>query len=213
MVEPMRAASSRALRYILILAMPAVFFLSGCAARTLTEEDAYLKVMNAWTRGVKVYEGLETKLYASATYKGIAFREAYIGRYAKDNQLDEGYAKALRERESELSEKYNEFFFTAYTPMDKWNDFDDPSSIWKLYLEDGNGSRLAPVSIARLDASDPLLREFFPYMDLWSTAYTVKFPKYSETGTEPIPGANTKSMRLVITGVLGKGELVWKLGE
>lgn len=212
MVKTMRAAG-RTIWAVLILALPVIFFISGCAAKTPTEEEAYLRVLNAWTRGVKVYEGLETKLYASATFKSPVFRDAYIERYAKGNQLDESYANALKEREAEQAEKFNEFFFTAYTPVDKWNDFEDTDSIWKVYLEDDKGARLQPVSITKLDPSDPLLREFFPYMDLWSYAYTVKFPKYSETGTEPIPGANTKSMRLVITGVLGKGELTWKFGE
>lgn len=212
MVKSARAAG-RTIRAALILALPVLFLLAGCAAKTPTEEEAYLRVLNAWTRGVKVYEGLETKLYASATFKSAGFRDAYIERYVKGNQLDEGYANALREREAELSEKFNEFFFTAYTPVDKWNDFAESDSIWKVYLEDDKGARLQPVSIAKLDASDPLLREFFPYMDLWSSAYTIKFPKYSETGTEPIPNADTKSMRLVVTGVLGKGELTWKFGE
>jgi len=90
--------------------------------------------------------------------------------------------------------------------VDKWNDFAESDSIWKVYLEDDKGARLSPVSVSKLDASDPLLREFFPYMDLWSSAYSIKFPKYSETGTEPIPNADTRSMRLVVTGVLGKFE-------
>lgn len=206
-------AASRALGAVLILVLPVLFLLSGCAAKAPNEEEAYLKVLNRWTRGVKVYEGFETKLYASATFKSAAFRDAYIERYARSNQLEEGYAKALRERESELSDKFNEFFFTAYTPVDKWNDFAESDSIWKVYLEDDKGVRLSPVSVSKLDASDPLLREFFPYMDLWSSAYSIKFPKYSETGTEPIPNADTKSMRLVVTGVLGKGELAWKFGD
>ncbi|MBI2411667.1 MAG: hypothetical protein HYV24_00450 [Deltaproteobacteria bacterium] len=212
MVKSMGAVS-RTFRAVLSLAVPVLFILAGCAAKTPTGEEAYMKALAASTRGVKVYEGFETKLYASATFKSTAFRDAYIERYVKGNQLDEGYANALRERESELSEKFNEFFFTAYTPDDKWNDFAETDSIWKVYLEDDKGARLSPVSIAKLDASDPLLREFFPYMDLWSSAYSIKFPKYSETGTEPIPGADTKSMRLIVTGVLGKGELTWKFGE
>ncbi|MBI1911632.1 MAG: hypothetical protein HYS21_06485 [Deltaproteobacteria bacterium] len=176
-------------------------------------EAQYQEVLNKWTSGIKLYEGFEAKLYMSATYKGPEFRKAYIQRYAAGYQLEEGYKNALLERELEQADKYNEFFFSAYTPDEKWNDFNQPNSVWKLYLEDNLGNRLSPVSISKVNNSDPLIREFFPYLDLWSTGYIVRFPKYSETGTEPIPGENTKFLKLIATGVLAKGELVWKLKD
>ncbi len=57
MVKSARAAG-RTMRAALILALPVLFLLAGCAAKTPTEEEAYLRVLNAWTSGVKVYEGL-----------------------------------------------------------------------------------------------------------------------------------------------------------
>lgn len=196
------------------LLMAALFILSlgGCAGVD-TAKTGYYEALNRWTRAVKIYEGLESRLYLSATYKHPSFRAAYIERYAKSYQMEEAYTKALLDRESEQGEKYNEFFFTAFTPEDRWNDFLRPDSVWKLYLVDSSGARLAPVSVTRVDASDPLLREFFPYFDLWSAGYIVKFPKYSETGTEPIPGPDTRFIKLIVTGILGKGELEWRLKD
>ncbi|MBI5491804.1 MAG: hypothetical protein HY893_02600 [Deltaproteobacteria bacterium] len=193
--------------------------LSGCAAKKAPSpiekppQKGYREVLNKWTRGKKVFEGMESRLYFTATYKDPEFRAAYIDRYAQSYQLGDEMRKALLDRETEQSEKFNEFFFAAYTPDQNWNDFDRTNSVWKLYLEDNAGSRLTPVSITKVDPSDQLIREFFPYFDMWSSGYIVKFPKYSEAGQEPIPSANTSYLKLVVTGVLGKGELEWRLKE
>lgn len=199
-------AVSRALLLVTLL-----FFISACAGQKGVVKPEYSEALSKWTRSARIYQGLEAKLYMSATYKGPAFREAYIDRYVESYQLDDAYREALLGREMEQADKYNEFFFTAYTPVEAWNDFDQEGSVWRLYLEDGKGAKLSPISIKKLDSADPIIREFFPYFDLWSSAYIVKFPKYSETGTEPIPGEGTESIRLVATGVLGKGELEWSL--
>jgi len=190
-----------------------VLLFAGCAANKQAIRPEYSTVLNKWTKGRKIFKGLESRLYINATYKDPTFREAYIDRYAESYMLEEPYRAALVEREREQAEKYNEFFMTAFTPVDRWNDFDEKDSVWKLYLEDSGGSRLSPVSITKVDASDPLVREFFPYLDLWSSGYVVRFPKYSEAGREPIPGPDTEFIRLVITGVLGEGELTWPLKE
>lgn len=194
-----------------------VFFMAvlmaGCGLKTKAPEAAqkadYPGVLERWSRGVKIFDGLESRLYFNATYKTPDFRRAYIDRYSKSYELGEDSRKNLLDRELEQAEAYNEFFFTAYTPDEGWNDFEEKGSIWKLYLEDGSGNRVVPVSVTKLDNSDPVIREFFPYFDLWSSAYTVKFPKYSETGKE-IPGAD-ESVKLIVTGVKGKGELEWRL--
>ncbi len=190
--------------------------LSGCATKKAAEkppQKGYQEVLNRWTKGKKVFKGMESRIYATATYKDPEFRTAYIDRYAKSYQLDDEMKKALLDREMDQSDKFNEFFFAAYTPDQNWNDFDRLNSVWKLYLEDNAGSRLTPVSITKVDPSDPLIREFFPYFDMWSSGYIVKFPKYSEAGQEPIPSADTSYLRLVVSGVLGKVELEWRLRE
>ncbi len=188
-----------------------VFVLAACAANKGVVRPDYSEVLGRWTRSTKIYSGFEARLYLSATFKMPAFREAYVEKYVKSYQLDPTYRQAMLERETEQGEKYNEFFIAAFTPVEKWNDFDQKDSVWKLYLEDDSGAKLSPVSIVKLDRTDPVLREFFPYFDLWSDAYVVKFPKYSAAGKEPIPSKKTAYVRLVATGVLGNGHLEWKL--
>lgn len=215
MTNPVR--ESRA--YLNFLRAAAVLLIligsSGCAGKKEPTqqgfEQAYFDELKRWTREKKIYEGVDAKVYINATYKHPSFRNAYIDKYAKSYQLEEPYVSSLIEREKEQADRYNEFFMAAYTPDDNWNDFDRRNSIWRLYLEDNFGARLIPVSITRIDKSDPVYREFFPYFDPWSAGYIVRFPKFTDTGTEPVPSENTEFLRLTVTGILGKGELEWRL--
>ena len=186
---------------------------TGCAAGTGAAGPEYLKLLDSWTRVEKIYDGFEPRLLLKATYKNRSFRYAYIDRYADDYKLEPRYREAMRAKALELSELYNEFILAAHTPTERWNDFEESDSIWKLYLEDNLGNRLTPISIDKLDAKSPLLIEFFPHIGLWSSIYIVRFPKYSEASTEPIPGADTDYLRLTVAGALGSGELEWRLDK
>lgn len=187
---------------------------TGCAAKkeAVKPEPAkdYFAVLNQWTRSQKVYDNLETKLYVYSTYKSWKWREAYVDEYAKRYVFDAVQKENILAREKETNEKFNEFFLSIYTPEIKWNDFDKKDSIWNIYLEDDKGERTAPIEITRVDENNPLTREFFPYMDLWSYGYIVKFTKYLPTGGEPFPSPSSKSVKLIITGAVGKAQLEWK---
>lgn len=196
---------------------PYVFFLAallafswGCASKKALVRANYNDSLNKWTVSKKVYDGLEARLFIGATYETPSFRKAYVERYVEDYELEDSYKKQLLEREKEQEEKYNEFFIAAYTPVEGWNDLDKRDSVWKLYLVDSAGSRVIPISVTRVDSSDPRVREFFPYLDLWSFGYDIKFPKFSETGAE-MPSKDAKYLKLIVTGVLGTGELEWRL--
>ncbi|CAG1065214.1 hypothetical protein BAC1_00792 [uncultured bacterium] len=182
--------------------------LAGCGGVKGPSGEEYFKSLDRWSRGQKVYQGLEARLYMNATLKTAEFRRAYMERYAAMYELSPGHAKAMAERENEQAEAFNEFFFTAYTPDETLNDFDESESVWQMYIEDSAGNRSRPISITEVDSSEHVIREFFPYFDLWSKAYTVKFPKYADTGGEINPEKGP--VKLIVTGVMGKGELEWR---
>lgn len=188
-----------------------IVFASGCGGVKGPSSDDYFKSLEKWSRGQKIYQGLEARLYINATYKTADFRKAYMERYAASYELGPEHVKALSERETEQAEAFNEFFFTAYTPDGTLNDFERRESVWQLYIEDSAGNRARPISITAMDGSEPVIREFFPYFDLWSKAYTVRFPKYADIGGEISPEKGP--VKLIITGVMGKGELEWRSGK
>lgn len=194
---------SKALCLLFFLALTA-----GCAGVKGYSAADYFKSLDRWSRGQKVYQGFESRLYLNATCKTLDFRKAYVERYSASYGLGPEHAGALMERESEQAAAYNEFFFTAYTPDASLNDFDDKGSVWQIYLEDAEGNRAKPISITAVEGSEPVIREFFPYYDLWSKAYLVKFPKFADSGPEIDP--EKAAVKLIVTGVMGKGELEWR---
>ncbi|MBI5048803.1 MAG: hypothetical protein HZB54_07645 [Deltaproteobacteria bacterium] len=163
------------------------------------------------TKDKKVIDNLDSKLFIYATYKNWTLREAYADEYARRYQMDTSQKERLNSSEKELDERFNEFFIAVYTPDERWNDFNTPESIWKIYLEDEKGSRVSPVGITKVDVNSPLVREFYPYLDLWSSGYIIRFPKYTIVAEEPFPRKDAGYLKLIITGVVGSAELEWQM--
>lgn len=188
--------------------------LSGCAAKNadvIQPAKGYFAGLQRMTRHEKVIDHLESKLFVYATYKSLALREAYIDEYAKRYKMYDHQKDRLAKSEMEMDEKFNEFFIAVYTPEDRWNDFNTSESIWKIYLEDEKGDRVSPIEIKKVDVNSPLIREFYPYLDLWSSGYVIRFPKYMAGGKESLPGKDANYFRLIITGVVGSAVLEWQL--
>ena len=191
--------------------LAAVFF-AGCAAIPgEPQQPAYYQTVNQWTKDTKIFKNLEGRLYIYATYKSFTYRRAYVDEYAKRYGLDEDFKNILMERELEMAGMYNEFFIAAFTPAAEWNDFEKDESIWKLYLTDKTGVRLQPAEIEKIDSNAPLYREFFPYLDPWSYGYIVKFPRYGPKGEGPVGEKESEFLKLTVTGLMGRGELIWPL--
>lgn len=186
-------------------------FVCGCALFAVNESRDYYDTLNQWTKSQRIYEGLESRLYVHATYKSMVWRKAYIDEYARRYRLSEDLKEAMLFRELEIYRLYNEFFISAYTPTDEWNDFDKKDSIWKLYLTDEVTGRLDAVEIKKIDSKDPLHREFFPFLDAWSSGYVVRFPRYDSKGAGPVGEDESNALTLIIGGVKGRGELKWQL--
>ncbi|HHL39555.1 MAG TPA: hypothetical protein ENJ37_03515 [Deltaproteobacteria bacterium] len=209
--RPSSEAAAAALRRRSAAALLAAV-LAGCAALGGGGEPTYFETLSAWTKGRKIYEELESRLYIYATYKSPAFRRAYVDEYARRFLLDDDLKAVMVQRELEAAERSNEFLVSAFTPDERWNDFDRRDSIWRLYLDDGS-ARVEPIEIRRLDGGNPLLTELFPYIDPWSVVYLVRFPRYGPAGEGPIPGKGAAALKLIVAGAKGGGELLWTLKE
>lgn len=161
------------------------------------EYDAALK---RWTGSEKVYEQLETRLIVSSTYKSGAFRDAWSDEYARRYLLSDAERDEVKRREHADADSYHEFFFAAYTPESRWNDFSKRESIWKVRLFDDAGNSVEPLVVTKVKNDDPKLHAFYPYFTLWTKAYVVKFPKGGLS-------ADSKSLRLQFSSALGAAEI------
>ena len=164
------------------------------------KEGEYNAALNRWSGTEKVYEKLETRLIVSSTYKSGAFRDAYADEYSRRYLLSDAERDELKRREHADAESYHEFFFAAYTPESRWNDFSKRESIWKVRLFDDAGNSVEPLVVTKVKNDDPKLRAFYPYFTLWTKAYVVKFPKSGLS-------ADSKSLRIQFSSALGAAEI------
>jgi len=200
----------RGLKYFLILILLSMTAYS-CAGPIAAARGRYNDELHRWTQEAKAFSSLEERLSVVATYRGADFKRAYREYYAKSFGLTDSEKARLLEKDKAALGKYSEFLLSVHTSEASLNNLDTKKSPWKIYLLDSTGERTEPLSITRVDRADPVRGAFFPYIDLWSTAYVVRFPIYPEPGKGPLPALNAGYIRLTIESILGRVELKWPL--
>lgn len=189
-----------------------VFFLGGipivgCRQQIMradTDPTArYREALDRWTREARSYQGLDLQLLVAVTYQSRDFRDAYVSEYSRIHKLDPSETKQMADVQEQMARRYDQFLVAAYVNEKRLNDFGETDSVWKIYLTVGGGKRLKPAEIKKIKYADPTIRHFYSYVTPWKWAYIVKFPK-SGAGDHA-----AGSIRMDITGVAGRVELVW----
>ncbi len=166
----------------------------------------YQDVLNRWTKKEIVYSQFETRVQITATYKSDAFNRAYNKEYARIYYLTAEESKRREEMEAGFTHDFREIIFYAAMPNKEANDFEKANSTWSVFLSDEKGTRIAPIEIRKIEKITPLIEAFFPYVNkYYGNCYTLKFPP---AGDSP-GGKDDRPMKLVLTSVLGKAELIW----
>lgn len=168
--------------------------------------NAYLNVLNHWTRKETVYSQFETRLQVSATYKSDAFNRAYREEYARIYNLTAAERGEKEETLAGFTREYREILFYAAMPDKEANDFDKANSSWTVFLNDDKGNQVKPLEVRKIEKITPVMKAFYPYINKYhGICYTLKFPPADAATDNPAH----KPVKLVVTGVLGKTELSW----
>ena len=174
----------------------------------LTAED-FPRVRETWTRSQKVYKGLDNRLFVKATYHSPEFRRAFA--VAFPDIYGHG-GKITRRELVELTgdvEQYHTFFVVAYTANRKWNDLEQPDSIWRLTLRGKGDVSVSPHEILSVKI-DENIRTVYSPIHRFDEAYLVRFPL-----TDPLRNIvitpESEEFTLRIASSLGVAELEWEL--
>ncbi len=206
----MKRSPGAGLAYLLILVLASMTAYS-CAGPIAVSRGRYNDELRRWTREAKVYSSLEERLSVVATYRGPSFKSAYSDYYARSFGLSDTEKSRLMAKDKTEEAQYSEFLISVHTSEARLNNLDSKKSPWKIYLSDSSGRRCEPLSILKVDRADPVRGAFFPYIDLWSTAYVLRFPRYPEPGKAPVPAEDSTYLKLTISSVLGEVVLEWPL--
>jgi hypothetical protein len=177
-------------------------------ATPLTIED-YPSVLATWTRSAKVYDHLENKVFATATFHAPEFRRAFPIAFPEIyGQGGEITRRELVDLTGDVESFFN-FFLAVYTPVSKWNDLDKRDSIWRFTLIGSEEVAVGPAQILPIKI-DENLRAVYPYVGHFDKCYLVRFPM-----TDPMKrlviDAKTTSFKLRIASALGVAEMTWNL--
>jgi hypothetical protein len=177
-------------------------------------KDAYRAQLRTWTRKDQIYQGLDNKLFISATYHAAAFRRAFAIAFPDIY----GHGGKITRRElvdmTDGVEQHHNFFIATYTPVLQWNDFSRDDSIWRITLyskaqgESGLGeAQVSPDDIIPLKV-DENLRAVYPYISRFDKIYLVRFPLVDAL-QRPLVDEGTGEVVMRVASALGVATMRW----
>lgn len=181
---------------------------SGEPPPTLSDgaaEAAYDATWRRYTDAGAIYDGFDTRLFASATFQSPAFVEARVRRRGAFQAQTEAELRAELAKELANLEEAHEVFLGVHLNDPRYEDFDRKGSIWRVVLV-GPSGEVKPSSIERVGRANLDLRAIYPYMGSFWVGYRLRFPRRLEGGAPTIP-PGTQRVVLRIASALGRAEL------
>ncbi|MBI5494736.1 MAG: hypothetical protein HY904_06875 [Deltaproteobacteria bacterium] len=183
------------------------------AAVSLAPADGRLsweRTVSDWSRQHKVYEWMDDKIDARATYHSPAFRKSYIehsGNFHGD--FSDTARKELVELGGGEAEYFHSFFVSAYVGTQKYRQLAHSRTIWTLWLENDAGVRVRAESLKDVTIN-AAVAAIYPYVGRYDRGYLVRFPLADAEG-RPVITRDTKRFTLRIASAYAEAELIWDL--
>jgi hypothetical protein len=201
---------------VLLLAAP----VAGCASAPIvvslaepspppTSKDS-VNELQKWTRPAHLRNDFDQALDVDATLRSPEFREAYAAKYIEVYRIGpETQAHTRGEILSDGADSY-EFHVETATHEYALNDLTSAKTIWRVTLIDDQGHEVQPAKVLGLKERRALDQEFYPYTNIFSRGWTLRFPRTRLDGS-PLVGSDTRALTLRFAGPQGSVDLVWVL--
>lgn len=167
------------------------------AVRDPGAEREYQAILEKHTQGRGVYDHLDTKLFLKVTWLSEAFAEARVRREGLFKNWPAGELETQLSQERVRLADATEIFLGVHANDYRFDDFDRPSSMWRVVLLSG-GEELLPISVERLGRTNIEMRSYYSYMESFWVGYRVRFPKRTL--------AANQTFRVKLASALGEAE-------
>ncbi|MES2767996.1 MAG: hypothetical protein V4596_02530 [Bdellovibrionota bacterium] len=168
----------------------------GCTSldRSTVADNNYYSLVKDYSDRAEFYSGFMNVFQIHATILNQKVLEAQVEKKASsfnwsDTQKSEDMAKITNSLRGETT-----VFVSFYTPENKLNNLDSPSSIWRVFLDVNNKRYVGSVSTYVGFANEAQL--FYPYHTIFGKGYLVRFPV-------PMMNIQDYPMSLTVTGTIG----------
>ncbi len=162
----------------------------------------YRRELSRATERGRIYHPTDwnAELIWHATFFSKRFRDAFIKQHEKIKHIEKVNARRFEAEQMNRQTEGWDFLVVMYT-REQYKSFSTyEDSFWKIELMTGTGDTIKPISIEMLPVS-PYEVKMFPFIDRWSKAYRVTFPK--------VPLGN--KIQLTMSSVVGESTLKWKV--
>ncbi|MCK6507444.1 hypothetical protein L6R53_29445 [Myxococcota bacterium] len=177
--------------------------LAGPAREVAAPDPPYRRVHRAWTRELRLYGELETRMLLRATWVGPTVREAGQRQLAWAAASTPAELEAALARAEQADQGSHPVVFASMRVDPALADFGaGPDSPWRLRLQ-VEGRDCALIDVAPLDPDqDAALRVLYPQANAWSDLWRARFDAAcGQAGTAT----------LTVSGAMGAGTLTWTL--
>src|SRR5260370_41733128 len=139
-------------------------------------ESAYQDALARYSDRSEIYDRLDTRLFAAATYQSWPFRQARVQRMALFQVQPPPVVLKKLDLEKTEVDPFHDFFLGVHVNARRFDDFDRPNSIWRVSLFTPT-AETSPASIQRIGPSDLNMPAIYPHMDEFCEGYRVRFPR------------------------------------
>jgi hypothetical protein len=182
-----------------------LFLLAACvplpSPRPRPEEGHWKEERLRWTRKFELYDRLDSRAFAVATYQSPAVRVARATRLAEWKGLSRADTDALLAQEKAEGDRYDDFFLGFFAADTRQNDLVATDTVWRVALVLPNGAQVLPEKIEQLP-NDVTVHALYPYLGDFYIPYRIRFPKKLQ-GDEP------SAFVLRLAGAVGKLDVDW----
>ena len=180
------------------------------AVREAPPASRYFDEVKRWTRHGHLLADFDETLTVDATLHSPEFRAAYTEKWIAVYLLNADESARMRAQLNGQIADVWELHVETAAHVFEIADLSSKKSVWRLTLLDDQGRAVQPLSIEPVKQRTETNSAFYPYANLFSRPWTIKFPRNLADGT-PLVNPATRWLTFRLAGPQGFVDLVWLL--
>lgn len=162
-------------------------------------------------RNGKIYQDYATVMLVDGLLKDQRYREKFVEDLGSSFVLDEQSIAQAKKQQADLNDTRFEALIFFYQQDKNAPELHEEDTLWKVYFIDDDGHLYRPLKLVELEPHHRevvFLKKQLISVDRWVKIYLATFPKLNKKALNQPLG--DKPLKILITGLQGKVEMVWK---
>jgi len=170
-------------------------------------DDSYGGTYERMSQTRLLQGGFENYFEAIITYWNSELRKSFVREMARAYRMTDAETQLLESEELKEDDRYFTFIVSASSREDRWRDLDGSNSLWRLSLENTDGSvRVRPDRIELVSVKDDRWKFFYRSMNRFNKTFRIRFLKKDLESSShlhlhisgPLGGVSTKFQTSVV---------------